>query len=210
MNKVNFITDFNGDKYRLFSIIHKLDHKKEPYIKVVVPSVKDKDCNLYDGETYIQSVDQDSLFSKSGDLQINNIHELSFHYQSGVIHFKNSKNEYIGQVKNKPNLTSSKFMLVTRLVFNNLEKIDKYTKKIKSDSILLPFPFNNLGRLFEIYLTTVNIKFENEQFEKIPQIGNYVLNIANSDVHIVINEHSYFKPDLVPINISFSWFLPNR
>lgn len=190
--------------------MHGLDFKKEPYLKIAIPSIKSQSATLVKTDSYIQPMDQDSLFSKVGDSQVNNIHELSSHYISGVIHFKNAKNEYVCQIRDGEKIGNSKFMLVSRLVFNNLEKVDAYKKEIKNDSIVLSLPFNELGRLFEVYLTTVNLKFENTQFDNLPQIDTHVLNIDNSNVHIVVNEYCYYKKNLVPENISFSWFLPQK
>ena len=210
MNKINFLVNSDNETYRLFSVMHGFDSKKEPYLKIVIPSIKSQSATLVKTDSYIQPMEQDSLFSKAGDSQVNNIHELSFHYISGVMHFKNAKNEYIGQTRDSERIGNEKFMLVSRLVFNNLEKVDRYNKEIKNDSIVLNLPFNELGRLFEVYLTTVNLKFENTQFDNLPQIDTHVLDVHNSNVHIVVNEYCYFKKDLIPENISFSWFLPQK
>jgi hypothetical protein len=190
--------------------MHEVDNHGEPYLKVIVPSLVSSSTSILKLDHYIHPIEQENLFSKLGECQLKQIHELTYHYVSGVAHFKNTENEHIGQSKNGPKLSNNKYILISRLVFNNLEKAKIYEKIVQEDSIVLELPFNHLGRLFEIYITSVNLRIENSQIEKLPLLATYKITITDSNDVIIVNEYSYFHSDLMPENISFSWFLPNN
>lgn len=210
MKKVNFLVKSDERIYRLFSIMHEVDSHGEPYLKVIVPSLISTSTSILELDHYIHPIEQESLIANLGDYQVEQIHELTYHYVSGVTHFKNTDNEHIGQSKDGPKLTNNKYLLISRLVFNNLEKAEIYEKTVQKDSIVLELPFNHLGRLFEIYITSVNLRIENSQIEKLPLLATYKITITGSEEVIIVNEYCYFYKDLKPENISFSWFLPNN
>jgi hypothetical protein len=207
-NKIRILIKKDNNYYRLFTVIHHFDNHKEPYIKISVPDIQKKQLIIKDVKKYVSPIDQDNLLKDvKGDV-INSLHELSYHYQTGIIHFKNIYDRHLYQMKDIPILHNEKFLLVTRLVFNDLSIISEYKKKITSNDIILQLPFNNLCRLFEIYLhEDINVRLENDKTE-LTRIGGYKLNIQGSNTHILIEEYCYSQKKFKPKNIMFSFFLP--
>lgn len=208
-NRVRILIKNNNKNYRLFTVIHDHDKYHEPFIKISVPDIKKKQLNVKEIKKFVLPTEQDNLLKTSNENMFSLIHELSYHYQTGCVHFKNIQDEHLYQKKNMPVLKNEKFLLVTRLVFNDLNFLSEYKKIATTNNIFLKLPFNNLGRLFNIYLLEdINIRLENNN-EKLPRLDGYRLNIQGSSVHILIEEHCYTEEKLKPSKFSFSFFLPN-
>ena len=208
-NKVKILIKKDNKHYRLFTVIHDFDKYQKPFIKISVPDIQKKQLIVKDIKKFVLPTEQDDLLKTDNVNMLSLIHELSYHYQTGCVHFKNIKDEHLYQNKNMPVLKNEKFLLVTRLVFNDLNFFSEYKKITTANDIILKLPFNGLGRLFNIYLLEdINMRLENDN-EKLPRLDGYRLDIQGSNVHILIDEHCYMDEKLKPSKFSFSFFLPN-
>ena len=81
-----FLTDVYGNYYRIASIANPKDHKGEYYLKMMFPDIK--------GIPLISGRHEKGGDIKRLNLEPGGVQEFTYHYRSGISHFKDGK-EYL-------------------------------------------------------------------------------------------------------------------
>lgn len=204
------LKDDKGNLYRIFKIFHDKDKYGENYFKVMIPDLIGKQLNTHKTSKYIKPPDLKKFFNSKVVLNTDELHEYTYHYESGVAHFKNNQGKRPYQLKNLPKLQENKFLNFIRFVIHDLTKFKIYKKPITKKDLVLKLQLNGFGRLLNLYLLEdVNVKIINDD-ERVALIGSYKINVEGTKKYIVIQEFCYAQPQSKEEKISFSLFIFNN
>ncbi|GEM_PF-6273793 len=203
------LKDEKENLYRIFKISHERDKYGENYFKVMVPDLIGKQIITRKTSTYIKPPDLEKLLGNVINLGAEEFHEYTYHYESGVAHFKNSHGQYLHQMKNLPKLQENRFLNFIRFVIHDLGRFNIYKKQITEKDLILELPLNDFGRIINLYLLEdVNIKLINDD-ERVGLIGSYKINVKGTKRYVIVQEFCYSQPQLKEDKISFSLFVFN-
>ncbi|HLD92148.1 MAG TPA: hypothetical protein VI795_01990 [Patescibacteria group bacterium] len=204
-----FLKNEKGDLYRIYKISHGNDKYGENYFKVMVPDLIGRKIYTHKTSKYIKPPDLKAFFSSKRELNIDLFHEYTYHYESGVAHFKNNRGNHLYQIKNLPVLHENKFLNFIRFIIHDLSRFKVYKGRVTENDLVLELPLNNLGRLINLYLLeNVNIKIVNDD-ERVSLIGSYKINVEGTSKYLIVQEFCYVQPQLKEDRIGFSLFVFN-
>lgn len=199
-----------GNLYRILKISHDKDKYGGNYFKAMIPDLIGKKINTHKSSKYIKPPDLKAFLSSKRRLNTEVFHEYTYHYESGVAHFKNSKGEHLYQIKNLPKLQDNKFVNFIRFVIHDLSKFKAYKKPITGNDLILELQLNDFGRLLNLYLLEdINVKIINND-ERVALVGSYTINVKETKKYVVVQEFCYIQPQLKEEKISFSLFTFNN
>lgn len=182
MNKLKtlriFLEDGADNYYRIFNIANPKDKKGEYYLKIMFPDITN--IRLLTGSNA-----DDGIFKKQKPLE-NGIQDFTYHYRSGVSHFKDAEG-HIDQKKGLPTLITYPALHLVRFVVRQLEPFKiKDKSKIAKDDFILPIKFDGRPRGFEFAIsrTTGGWNIINEVGKEPIQTFKIALEDQNVSFHI--------------------------
>lgn len=142
-----FLKDEANNYYRIFNIANPKDKKGEYYLKIMFPDIKN--IRLLTG-----SNTDKGIFKQQKPLE-NGVQEFTYHYRSGVSHFKDAEG-HIDQKKNLPTLIIYPALHLVRFIIRQLEPFKiKDSSKITEDDFVLPIKFDGRPRGFELAISKI-------------------------------------------------------
>lgn len=179
------IVDENGNYFRICGISNPVDYKGEYYIKVVLPDFKGTpllaEINGRKGEVVGET-------RMESDVQ-----EFSYHYKSGVSHFKRSSDNYVDQKKDLPKLSDFNGLHLFRYTIFALDGFKKFpTNKITDNDLILKNKFVGLPRMLDIAITAdPNIHYINVSEHK--SLSNYQWEMNEKGVYFSISDLEFIS-----------------
>ncbi|MFA6392120.1 MAG: hypothetical protein WCW66_05245 [Patescibacteria group bacterium] len=179
------IKDDQNNLFKIFNILSESDKHKEPYVKICFPKNKFGGA-LYDVDKSSEIID--NYYKQFKRLNIELI-EFTYHYISGVSHFK-SKNGHILQIKKLPGIKSKIPINILKIIIFDLDSLHTFNNQIIPGYFIIPNKFNlKQGRIIDIYINQKedpNIEVGNKEginyFDKYEFIDNeYGIRITLTD-----------------------------
>lgn len=196
------LKNMDGINFRIFKIFH-LKSKSEPYIKISIPDIQENELEIRETEEIIKPPDSKVFREQNPNFQKIKFHEFSYFYESGVSHFKDNIGQRPFIIKNHPKLSEVRKLNVLRFAVNDLTKFKTYSKSNDND-LILTLPFNDFGRLFNLYLIEdINMRFNNNE-PRTTLIGKHVFNIKDTKKYLIILEFAYSRPEFVDKDLALS------
>ncbi|MCX6726736.1 MAG: hypothetical protein NTY75_02855 [Candidatus Shapirobacteria bacterium] len=174
------IVDEFGNYFRICGMSNPIDYKGEYYVKVVLPDFKGipllAEINGRKGEVVGES-------RMESDVQ-----EFSYHYKSGVSHFKRSSDNYIDQKTNLPKLSDFNVLHLFRYTIFSLYGFKQFPRsKITDNDLILKDKFVGLPRMLDIAITAdPDIHYINVSEHK--PLNNYQWDMAEKGVYFSIGD----------------------
>ncbi|MFA5830009.1 MAG: hypothetical protein WC843_06000 [Candidatus Gracilibacteria bacterium] len=192
------IKDNQNNLFRILQFGPGLDEKNEPYVKICFP---------YFDNTRLYKMDQpgkvkDNLLSEFTPEYIS-INEFTYHYESGVSHFK-FNNSHTKQNKKLPTIKSKVPLHLLTIYIFDLNSVPKFTKKIGKLDFALPNAFNvNNGRMIDIYIRQLTITPEIEDKSEINYFDKYEFEDNNLKIGLSLIDYEFkTKPQNTGIIVS--------
>lgn len=189
MNKLKvqrvLIKDNKGNFYRICNISNPKDRYGEYYVKLIFPEFRGvpllgETNDKYGGVLHVEFVPD-------------GIQEFTYHYKSGVSHFKSSSDEYSDQKKNLPKLGDFKGLHLLRFTIFSLDYFEYYpSNKICRGDLVLKHKFNGLPRVFEMALFA-DPRIIHINVSKDRSLANYDWEIDEKGVYFSISDMEYKK-----------------
>ncbi len=183
-----FLKDDKGKYYRVCSVYNQKDSRGEYYIKIMFPDIK--------GIPLIAGHHNKGLTRVESRLNPD-IQEFSYHYRSGVSHFKNAKDK-IDSKRNMPTLHKFPALHLLRYTIRSLIPFEvQDPSKITADDFVLPIIFNGDPRGFEFAISKIKGGWNviNEQGND--PISTYKIPLEDTNVSLHISDAIWRRPPLV-------------
>lgn len=141
------VRNTKGDYFRVCSFANLVDRSNEYYIKLLFPDIRDIPL--------IGDTTNEKLKVVKRELMADGVQEFTYHYHSGVAHYKANNALYVDQAKKLPSLKNSKalhlihYVIYTLAIFKPVEE-----KSITEKDILIKDPYNGMPRTFEFTISS--------------------------------------------------------
>lgn len=195
-NKI-FLKDQAGNYYRICSVANPKDYTGEYYLKIMFPDIKD--IPLITGEH-----DEKGVVGKIGRLP-KGLQEFSYHYRSGVSHFKDSSGR-VDRETNKPTLFSFPALHLVRFIVRSLALFGvKNGSEITGGDLVLPGVFDGRPRGFEFVISRLlGWSVTNEQGKE--PIYSYKIILEDPNVSFYIADGIWNRPPIARGDTLFEIF----
>jgi hypothetical protein len=183
-----FLKDNDGNHYRICSVSNPKDHKGEHYLKIMFPDIK--------GVPLLTGIHNRGTVTP-GERLAGGVQEFSYHYRSGISHFKDS-NDRIDSKKNRPTLITNPALHLLRYIIRS-ETIFKIqaASKITQNDFILPIPFNGTPRGFEFAISKVAGPWNVINDQGKDPISTYKFPLDDPNVSFHISDAIWRRPPLV-------------
>lgn len=182
------IRDKEGNYFRICSFANPTDHSGEYYIKLLFPDIRDIPLI---GDTTNK---QKKVIKR--ELMADGVQEFTYHYQSGVAHYKADSSLYVDQIRKLPNLDKSNalhliyYSIFTLALFKRIDD-----KSISDEDILIKNNYNGMPRTFEFTISSdPDVRITNIGPHQLLSVTTYPLTENGIFMTICVLEHKKKDP----------------
>ena len=192
-----FLKDDKNKYYRICSISNQKDYTGEYYLKIMFPDIK--------GIPLITGHHNKGVV-KLGEGLIDGIQEFTYHYRSGISHFKNF-NGHIDTKRNMPTLFDHQALHLLRYIIRSLTIFEiQDNSKISSTDFVLPISFGLDPRGFEFAISRIVGPWSivNEQGQD--SITTYKIPLEDQNVSLHVSDGVWRRPPMGKLDTLFEIF----
>lgn len=137
-----FIKDEQGKFYRICGITNTKDATGEYYVKILFPDQKNIPLIGTTNNEKLEIIDLEIVGS--------GVQEFTYHYKSGVSHYKASESEFVDQKRLLPKLSDFKGLFLLRYTIHLIDFLKPYKESdVSPDDLVLNDIFCGRSRDFE-------------------------------------------------------------
>ena len=182
-----FIQDDKGNYYRICNVSNSLDSRGESYVKLMFPDIKGIPLSA-------------GLHNKGNVTPTtghpNGIHEFTYHYRSGISHFKDGIDK-VDQKRNIPTLLNNAALHLLRFTIRTLDIFEvQDVSKVGSKDFVLPNPFDGNARALEFAVSRISGPWTviNDQGKE--PVNTYKIPLTDPNVSFHIADAIWHRPPM--------------
>ncbi len=203
LNKIRiFIRDKEGCYYRLCSVSNHKDKYGEYYLKIMFPDIGR--IPLVTGH-----INKGKVLPSA---PLNGITEFSYHYHSGIRHFKNTDGKYIDQKKKigtlfqYPALHLLRFIIRSKSAFKPLQK-----SNVGKNDFVLPIELTGEPRGIEFAISRITGSWNVINIQNNQKVEDYKIPLKEQNVFLHITDCVWtLPPNIIANDVLFEFFIHDK